>query len=94
MKIRITLVRGVGVMGNTRHPATKKIVCEFADEHEAANWFIQDSYFAEPYTISALWERCLCDQHDVSTHPGEPKHIRGLTNPHCPIHRKEIGDNT
>lgn len=32
-------------------------VREFDDDQKAANWLIEDSYFAESYTKKVTWER-------------------------------------
>lgn len=55
--IRITLVRREWTGWNGRTVPASTIVREFADEHTAACWFIEDSYFTESYTTSATWER-------------------------------------
>jgi len=50
MTIKIILVRRA-------HGTLRKIEREFDDEYEAANWFINDSYFEQPFTELAVWER-------------------------------------
>ena len=57
MKIRITLERRHHVVWNGREIPASKIVKEFTDPAIAANWFIEDSYFEEPYTVRATWEQ-------------------------------------
>ena len=50
--IRITLNRRKRVGG-----VVYRMVREFGDEYDAAKWLVEDSYFAEPYTVSMTWER-------------------------------------
>lgn len=57
MRIRITLERDAWTGWNGRHIAAQTIVREFDDAAEADGWFVSDSYFAEPYTRRAVWER-------------------------------------
>lgn len=61
MKIRITLHRRE--IRWERHTApADTIVRVFTDVDEALNWFLHDSYFEEPYTVKAVWERI--EEHD------------------------------
>ena len=55
--IRITITKKYPRLGLGIFEERKIIVKEFKDEGSAQNWFIYDSYFAEPYVESALWER-------------------------------------
>lgn len=57
--IRITLVRRNYFSWNGTQVKSSTIVKEFEDHAVAANWFIEDSYFDELYTESALWEQIL-----------------------------------
>ncbi len=55
--IRITLERkDYSAMNGEVRVYARTIVEEFEDHYEAANWFINDSYFDEPYTAKATWE--------------------------------------
>lgn len=48
--IRVTLF--------TTHEGNDQVqVKDFIDAIDAASWFIHDSYFGEPYTRKAIWER-------------------------------------
>lgn len=55
--IRVTLVKDEWTGWNGQVVPARTQVREFEDIAEAENWFISDSYFSEPYTRSALWER-------------------------------------
>ncbi len=54
--IRITLTRREWVSWASEKVPEKTIVKEFKDRAAAANWFVSDSYFDEPYTVKAVWE--------------------------------------
>ncbi len=54
--IRITVERRDYEVWNGQVVKARTIVKEFTDHHEAADWFINDSYFDEPYTEKAAWE--------------------------------------
>lgn len=53
--IRITITYKSTVVDKIREARIK--VKEFDDDAQACKWFIEDSYFAEGYVKSALWER-------------------------------------
>lgn len=54
--IRITITYKTTIDEDGRKETRIKIK-EFEDDAEARKWLIEDSYFAEDYVKSALWER-------------------------------------
>lgn len=56
MTVRITLKKEAYVGWNGRKTLARTQVREFADHAEAANWLVEDSYFAESYTRHMTWE--------------------------------------
>ncbi len=55
--VRITLVKDSYTGWNGQIVPGRTEVREFTDDHEASDFLVNDSYFSEPYTITALWER-------------------------------------
>lgn len=54
---RITLEKDSYIGWNGERVPARVQVKEFEDHGEAVSWFVYDSYFSEPYTRRAVWER-------------------------------------
>lgn len=69
--IRITIVKANYTGWDGVKVPAKTIVKEFPESQrsEAADWFIYDSYFDEPYTEKAMWE-VISDKNKIGANNG------------------------